>query len=85
VQFIERRLQHAPPLGFKRIRHQGPAPAAKAASLALARELLKLPAANRRASEEMQTFMRRVASTGIDLCGHCGKGHWWVVQLVLPQ
>jgi hypothetical protein len=86
VQFIERLLQHVLPPGFKRIRHYGLlAPAAKTGRLALARELLQMPAANPRAAEDVQAFMRRVAAIDIDLCEHCGKGHWQVVERVLPQ
>ena len=60
------------PQGFKRIRHYGLlAPAAKTKRLALARELLAMPAANPQAREDAQAFMRRVAQLEINTCPHC--------------
>jgi Putative transposase/Transposase zinc-binding domain len=83
VQFIARFLQHVLPPGFKRIRHYGLlAPATKTQRLALARQLLAMPAANPRALEDAQAFMRRVAGIEIDRCPHCKTGHWLVVEQV---
>lgn len=80
-QFIGRFLQHVLPPGFKRIRHYGLlAPAAKTARLATARRLLAMPAANPRAVEDAQAFMRRVAGLEIERCPHCKVGHWCVVE-----
>ena len=80
-QFIGRFLQHVLPPGFKRIRHYGLlAPAAKTERLALARQLLAMPAANPQAREDAQAFMRRVAAIEIDRCPHCKLGHWCVVE-----
>ena len=80
-QFVGRLLQHVLPGGFKRIRHYGLlAPAAKTARLALARELLAMPAAHPQAREDAQAFMRRVAGIEIALCPHCKIGHWRVVE-----
>jgi hypothetical protein len=84
VQFIERFLQHVLPSGFKRIRHYGLlAPAAKTQRLALARQLLAMPAANPQAREDAQAFMRRVAAIEIDRCPHCKTGRWLVLEQVL--
>jgi hypothetical protein len=81
VQFIGRLLQHVLPPGFKRIRHYGLlAAAAKTERLALARQLLSMPAANPQAREDAQTFMRRVAAIEISGCPHCKVGHWLVVE-----
>ena len=81
TQFIGRLLQHVLPPGFKRIRHYGLlAPAAKTERLALARQLLAMPAANPQAREDAQAFMRRVAAIEIGCCPHCGLGRWRVVQ-----
>ena len=78
--FIARLLQHVLPRGFKRIRHYGLlAPAAKTARLALARQLLAMPAANPQAREDAQAFMRRVAALEIDACPHCKVGRWRVI------
>jgi Putative transposase len=83
VQFIGRFLQHVLPPGFKRIRHYGLlAPAAKTQRLALARQLLAMPAANPQAREEAQDFMRRVAAIEINCCPHCKTGHWQVIEHV---
>ena len=83
VEFIARFLQHVLPGGFKRIRHYGLlAPAAKSARLALARQLLAMPAANPQAREDAQAFMRRVAAIEIDCCPHCKVGHWRVLEQV---
>jgi hypothetical protein len=80
-QFIGRFLQHVLPPGFKRVRHYGlQAPAAKTARLAAARELLAMPAANPRAVEDAQAFMRRVAGLEIERCPHCKVGRWCVVE-----
>jgi len=80
-QFIGRLLQHVLPSGFKRIRHYGLlAPAAKAPRLALARQLLAMPAANPLAREDAQAFMRRVASIEIERCAHCRIGRWLVIE-----
>jgi hypothetical protein len=80
-QFIGRLLQHVLPPGFKRIRHYGLlAPAAKAQRLALARQLLAMPAVNPRAREDAQAFMRRVAAIEIERCPHCNCGRWLVVE-----
>ncbi len=80
-QFVGRMLQHVLPSGFKRIRHFGLlAPAAKTERLALARELLAMPAANPQAREDAQAFMRRVAAIEITQCPHCKTGHWRVVE-----
>jgi len=80
-QFIGRFLQHVLPAGFKRIRHYGLlAPAAKAERLALARQLLAMPAANPQAREDAQAFMRRVAALDIACCPHCKIGHWCVIE-----
>ena len=85
VQFIGRFLPHVLPHGFKRIRHHGLlAPAAKTQRLALARQLLAMPAANPQAREQAQDFMRRVAAIEISHCPHCKTGHWHVVEQVLP-
>jgi len=84
VQFIGRFLQHVLPCGFKRIRHYGLlAPAAKTQRLALARQLLAMPAANPRAQEDAQAFMRRVAAIDVTLCPHCKTGHWLVIEQLL--
>jgi Putative transposase len=80
-QFIGRLLQHVLPPGFKRIRHYGLlAPAAKIERLALARQLLAMPAANPRAREDAQAFMRRVAAIDVECCAHCRLGRWRVVE-----
>jgi hypothetical protein len=80
-QFIARFVQHVLPAGFKRIRHYGLlAPAAKAERLALARQLLAMPAANPQAREDAQAFMRRVAAIEIACCPHCKLGHWRVIE-----
>jgi Putative transposase/Transposase zinc-binding domain len=80
-QFIGRLLLHVLPCGFKRIRHYGLlAPAAKTARLALARQLLGMPAANPQAREDAQAFMRRVAAIQIECCTHCKLGHWRLLQ-----
>jgi hypothetical protein len=80
-QFIARFVQHVLPAGFKRIRHYGLlAPAAKAERLALARQLLAMPAANPQAREDAQAFMRRVAAIEIACCPHCKFGHWRVIE-----
>ena len=85
TQFIGRLLQHVLPAGFKRIRHYGLlAPAAKAQRLALARQLLAMPAPNPQAREDAQAFMRRVAAIEIDRCPHCKTGHWLTLQVLLP-
>ena len=79
--FIGRFLQHVLPNGFKRIRHYGLlAPAAKKARLQMARQLLDMPAANPRAQEDAQDFMRRIAAIEISRCTHCKTGHWLVVE-----
>jgi Putative transposase len=79
--FIERFLLHVLPKGFKRIRHYGLlAPVAKTERLATARKLLAMPAANPRAREDAQAFMRRVAAIEIHCCPHCKLGHWHVVE-----
>ncbi len=65
------------PPSFKRIRHYGLlAPAAKTQRLALARQLLAMPAANPQAREDAQAFMLRVAALEIACCPHCRIGHW---------
>jgi hypothetical protein len=80
-QFIGRLLQHVLPSGFKRIRHYGLlAPAAKTARLALARQLLAMPAANPQAHQDAQAFMRRVAAIEIMRCPHCTAGRWIAVE-----
>ena len=80
-QFVARFLQHVLPPGFKRIRHYGLlAPAAKTERLALARQLLAMPAANPQAREDAQAFMRRVAAIEIACCPHCGVGRWRLMQ-----
>jgi hypothetical protein len=85
-QFIERFLQHVLPSGFKRIRHYGLlAPAAKTQRLALARQLLAMPAANPQARDDAQAFMRRVAAIEIECCPHCKLGHWLVVEQLLAD
>ena len=85
-QFIGRFLQHVLPSGFKRIRHYGLlAPAAKTVRLALARQLLAMPAANPQAREDAQAFMRRVAAIQIECCPHCKLGHWLVVEQLLAD
>lgn len=79
--FIARLLQHVLPPGFKRIRHYGLlAPAAKTERLALARQLLAMPAANPQAREDAQAFMRRVAAIEVACCPHCKLGRWLVVE-----
>jgi len=85
TQFIARLLQHVLPAGFKRIRHYGLlAPAAKAQRMALARQLLAMPAPNPQAREDAQAFMRRVAAIEIDRCPHCKTGHWLTLQALAP-
>ena len=80
-QFIGRLMQHVLPPGYKRIRHYGLlAPAAKTERLATARKLLAMPAANARAREDAQAFMRRVAAIDVECCGHCKLGRWRVVE-----
>ena len=80
-QFIGRLLLHVLPPGFKRIRHFGLlAPAAKTQRLALARQLLAMPAANPQAREDAQAFMRRVAAIEIECCPHCKVGHWRLLE-----
>ena len=50
------------PQGFKRIRHYGLlAPAAKTKRLALARELLAMPAASRQVREDAQAFNQKTS------------------------
>jgi hypothetical protein len=86
TQFIERLLQHVLPTGFKRIRHYGLlAPAAKAQRLALARQLLAMPAANPQAREDAQAFMQRVAAIDITCCPHCKRGRWQLIQALPPD
>ena len=86
VQFIGRLLQHVLPPGFKRIRHFGLlAPAAKTQRLALARQLLAMPAANPQLHEDALAFMRRVAAIDIGACPHCKLGRWVAIACVLPQ
>ena len=81
TEFVGRLLQHVLPPGFKRIRHYGLlAPAGKTKRLALARQLLAMPAASAQAREDAQAFMRRVAGLEIDCCAHCKTGRWQVVQ-----
>ena len=81
TQFIGRLLQHVLPPGFKRIRHYGLlAPVAKTQRLALARQLLAMPAANPQAREDAQAFMRRVAAIEIDCCPYCKLGRLRVLQ-----
>jgi hypothetical protein len=81
AQFIGRFLQHVLPVGFKRIRHYGLlAPAAKTARLALARQLLAMPAANAQAREDAKAFMQRVAALDIMGCPHCTAGRWIAVE-----
>jgi hypothetical protein len=81
TQFIARLLQHVLPPGFKRIRHYGLlAPAAKTQRLALARQLLAMPAANPQAREDAQAFMRRVAAIEIESCPHCRFGRWIALE-----
>ncbi len=81
AQFIGRFLQHVLPVGFKRIRHYGLlAPAAKTARLALARQLLAMPAANPQAREDAKAFMQRVAAIDILCCPHCKAGRWLAVE-----
>jgi Putative transposase/Transposase zinc-binding domain len=81
TQFIGRLLQHVLPPGFKRIRHYGLlAPAAKTQRLALARQLLAMPASNPHAREDAQAFMRRVAGIEITCCPHCKVGHWIALE-----
>jgi hypothetical protein len=80
-QFIGRLLQHVLPGGFKRIRHYGLlASATKSQRLARARAALAMPAPNRRALQDAQAFMRRVAAVDIGCCLHCSIGRWRVVQ-----
>ena len=80
-QFIDRFLQHVLPSGFKRIRHYGLlAPAAKTARLALARQLLVMPAANPQARQDAQACMRRVTAIEIMRCPHCTAGRWIAVE-----
>ena len=82
-QFIARLMQHVLPAGFKRIRHYGLlAPAAKAQRLALARELLAMPAPNPQAREDAQAFVQRVAAIQIERCPHCQSGRWRLVREV---
>ena len=86
VEFIACFLQHVLPGGFKRIRHYGLlAPAAKTAQLALARQLLAMPAANPQAREDAQAFMRRVAAIEVDCCPHCRTGRWVTLEGVPAQ
>jgi hypothetical protein len=86
TEFIGRLLQHVLPTGFKRIRHYGLlAPAAKAQRLALARQLLDMPATNPRAREDAQAFMRRVAAIDIQQCPHCRRGRWVVIAQHPPE
>jgi Zn-finger nucleic acid-binding protein len=47
-----------------------------------ARALLAMPAANPKATEDAQAFMRRVAAFEIDRCPHCKLGHWQLVQQI---
>ena len=78
---VGRLLQHVLPSGFKRMRHYGLlAPAAKTQRLALARQVLAMPAANPQAREDAQAFMRRVATLEIECCAHCKLGRWRVVE-----
>jgi hypothetical protein len=85
-QFIARLLQHVLPPGFKRIRHYGLlAPAGKVQRLALARQLLAMPAANPKAREDAQSFMRRVAAIDIACCPHCKRGRWQLIQAQPPD
>ena len=80
-EFVGRLLQHVLPAGFKRIRHYGLlAPAAKTQRLALARQLLGIPAANPQAREDAQAFMRRVATIEIARCPHCRVGRWIALE-----
>lgn len=85
-QFIHRLLQHILPTGFKLIRHDGLlAPAAKADRLALARQLLAMPAADPQLCEDAQAFMRRVAAIDIGRCTHCPNGRWSAFACMLPH
>lgn len=82
----KRTIAHVLPPGFKRVRHYGLlAPAAKTARLALARQLLSMPAANPQAREDAQAFMRRVAAIQIERCPHCKIGHWRLLQQLPPE
>lgn len=79
-EFVARLLQHVLPAGFKRIRHCGLlAPGAKTARLALARQMLAMPAPSAQAREDAQAFMRRVAAIEIACCAHCKLGRWQLV------
>ena len=85
-QFVARLLQHVLPSGFKRIRHYGLlAPAVKSGRLALARQVLAMPAANPQAREDAQAFMRRVAAIDIACCPHCKAGRWRLLEQVAAQ
>lgn len=80
VQFIGRLLQHVLPPGFKRVRHYGLLAAAiKTSALAAARRQLRMPAANPKATQDAQAFMRRVAGVEIERCPHCRTGRWRVL------
>ena len=86
ADLVGRLLQHVLPPGFKRLRHYGLlAPAAKAARLALARQLLAMPAANAQTREDARDFMRRVAAIAIDCCPHCKLGRRHVIQALLAD
>jgi hypothetical protein len=79
-EFIGRLLQHVLPSGFKRIRHYGLlAPCAKTKRLAQARLLLAMPAANARAQEDAEAFMKRVSGIEVNTCAHC-QGRLRVVE-----
>ena len=80
-QFVGRLLQHVLPPGFKRVRHRGVlTPATETKRLALARQLLAMPATNPQAREDAQAFMRRVAAIQIACCPHCKAQHWLIVK-----
>lgn len=85
IDFIGRLLQHVLPVGFKRASGTTGCshPAGKAQRLALARELLAMPAADERTREAVREFMQRVAGLDIERCPHCG-GHWIVVERIAP-
>ena len=86
VKFIARLLLHVLPAGFKRIRHYGLlAPAVKSERLALARQLLAMPASNPQAREDALAFMQRVAAIDISCCPHCKLGRWVVIACMPPQ
>jgi hypothetical protein len=85
AEFIERFLLHVLPDGFKRIRHYGLlAPAAKATKLALARQVLSVPAPDPLLTATVEEFLQRVGRGEWARCPHCGAGRFVSTAVIPP-